>query len=200
MNLVERFAEALAANGGSVHGPFAVEAAAERAVALALERAEGRPVAVATGDGLVTELGLPARLEAAGATVLFPTDPEWRGKIGAAGVGVTGASCGLAATGTVAVTCGPESPRATSLVPPAHVCLVQASEVVEDLAVALLRFTSLPSALAWISGPSRSADLEMTLTVGVHGPASVDVIVVEDRWEDGGRGDRMASFGPETVV
>jgi L-lactate dehydrogenase complex protein LldG len=181
VSLVERFAEALAANGGSVHGPFPVEVAVERAVALALERAEGMPVAVASGDELVRRLGLPARLEAAGATVLLPGDPEWRERIGGAGAGVTGATCGLAATGTVAVTCGPDSPRATSLVPPSHVCLVRASDVVEDLAEALLRLTSLPSALAWISGPSRSADLEMTLTVGVHGPASVEVIVVEER-------------------
>jgi L-lactate dehydrogenase complex protein LldG len=57
--------------------------------------------------------------------------------------------------------------------------------MVEDLAEALGRLlpvpgsTALPSNLVWVSGPSRSADLELVLTIGVHGPASVDVIVVE---------------------
>jgi L-lactate dehydrogenase complex protein LldG len=67
-----------------------------------------------------------------------------------------------------------------SLVPPAHVCLLRAGDLVEDLAEALARLDSLPSGLVWISGPSRSADLEMTLTLGVHGPASVDVVIVHD--------------------
>ena len=58
--------------------------------------------------------------------------------------------------------------------------------MVEDLAEALRRCTptpdaaDLPSGLVWVSGPSRSADLELVLTVGVHGPGSVDVIVVEE--------------------
>ncbi|MGH9001503.1 MAG: LUD domain-containing protein, partial [Acidimicrobiia bacterium] len=67
-----------------------------------------------------------------------------------------------------------------SLVPPAHICLVRASDVVEDLSEALGLLSSMPSAVAWISGPSRSADLEMTLTLGVHGPGSVDVVVIDD--------------------
>jgi L-lactate dehydrogenase complex protein LldG len=56
--------------------------------------------------------------------------------------------------------------------------------MVEDLAEALRRPTAaaadLPSGLVWVSGPSRSADLELVLTVGVHGPGSVDVIVVDE--------------------
>ena len=77
----------------------------------------------------------------------------------------------------------PGAPRATSLVPPAHICLVFRGTMVEDLAEALGRWTpaaDLPSGLVWVSGPSRSADLELVLTVGVHGPGSVDVIVVDE--------------------
>jgi L-lactate dehydrogenase complex protein LldG len=72
-------------------------------------------------------------------------------------------------------------------VPPAHICLVFRGTMVGDLGEALLRWapnaaadTELPSNLVWVSGPSRSADLELVLTVGVHGPGSVDVIVVEE--------------------
>ncbi len=185
--LVERFGAALTANSAQAHGPFPVEAALDAAVGLALERAGGRPVAVATGDPLLAPLDLPARLEAAGAEVLLPEDPAWSTAVAEAGAGMTGSVFGLAATGTVGVTCGPGAPRAVSLVPPAHVCLLRTGDLVEDLAEALSRIASLPSALVWISGPSRSADLEMTLTLGVHGPASVDVVIVEDR-----TGERLA--------
>ena len=91
----------------------------------------------------------------------------------------------VAASGTVGIACGPVAPRATSLVPPAHICLVFRGTMVEDLAEALRRVRAdadadLPSGLVWVSGPSRSADLELVLTVGVHGPGSVDVIVVDE--------------------
>jgi L-lactate dehydrogenase complex protein LldG len=196
--LVERFRAALTANSAQAHGPFPVEAAFDTAVMLAVERAGGRPVAVATGDPVLAPFDLPSRLEAAGAEVLLPGDRETRGTgcpreirgtgcpretflkaLAGAGAGMTGGVFGLAATGTVGVACGPGAPRAVSLVPPAHLCLVRAGDLVEDLAEALGRLPSLPSGLAWVSGPSRSADLEMTLTLGVHGPASVDVIIID---------------------
>jgi L-lactate dehydrogenase complex protein LldG len=176
-----RFAAAVSANSAAVLGPLDWEAAAEAAAALALERAAGAAVAVAVGDPVLVRVGLTARLEDAGAKVLLPSDPAWGDLLPSAGAGVTGAAFGVAATGTVAVPCGVGSPRGVSLVPPAHICLVRASDVVEDLVEALGLLSSMPSAVAWISGPSRSADLEMTLTLGVHGPASVDVVVIDDR-------------------
>jgi len=178
---LERFAAALHANSATVLGPLDWEAGAGAAAALVLERAAGAPVAVAVGDPILARLGFTARLEQAGVKVLLPSDPAWGDVLPSAGAGVTGAAFGLAATGTVAVPCGPGSPRGVSLVPPAHICLVRASDVVEDLSEALGLLSSMPSAVAWISGPSRSADLEMTLTLGVHGPASVDVVIIEDR-------------------
>ncbi|HEY3238502.1 MAG TPA: LUD domain-containing protein [Acidimicrobiia bacterium] len=175
-----RFAAALRANSAVVLGPVDWEGAAEAAAALAGERAAGAAIAVATGDPVLARLRFTARLEDAGAKVLLPTDPAWEDLLPSAGAGVTGAAFGVAATGTVAVPCGVGSPRGVSLVPPAHICLVRASDVVEDLSEALGLLSSMPSAVAWISGPSRSADLEMTLTLGVHGPASVDIVVVDD--------------------
>ncbi len=177
---LERFAAALTANSAAAVGPLAWEAAGQAALALALDRAAGAAVAVATGDPVLVRLGFVARLEEAGAKVLLPSDPAWADLLPSAGAGVTGAAFGVAATGTIAVPCGVASPRAVSLVPPAHICVVRASDVVEDLSEALGLLSSMPSAVAWISGPSRSADLEMTLTLGVHGPASVDIVLVDD--------------------
>ncbi len=183
--LSAKFAEVLAAVGGRAHGPLPVDEALELLVTLARERAGGGAVAVSTGDPVVHKLGVAERLAGAGLDVLTPDDVFWRERLADAGVGITGAVAAAAASGSVAVACGPGAPRATSLVPPAHICLVLAGTMVEDLAEALGRLLpepdsgALPSNLVWISGPSRSADLELVLTVGVHGPGSVDVIVVE---------------------
>ena len=184
--LVGRFAEVLTAVGGTAHGPLAVDEALDRLVQLCQERASGAAVALSTGDPVVQKLGVEGRLAAAGLDLLTPDDVFWRERLADAGVGVTGAVAAAAASGTVGIACGPRAPRSTSLVPPAHICLVLLGTRVEDLDEALRRFTTdtagadLPSGLVWVSGPSRSADLELVLTVGVHGPGSVDVIVVDE--------------------
>jgi len=187
--LVERFSQVLAAVGGTAHGPLPVEEALDLLVQLCQERAGGAAVALSTGDPVVRQLGVEERLVAAGLEVLTPEDVFWKERLAEAGVGVTGAVTAAAASGTVGIASGPGMPRATSLVPPAHICLVFRGTMVEDLAEALRRFTppaadttDLPSGLVWVSGPSRSADLELVLTIGVHGPGSVDVIVVDENF------------------
>ena len=186
--LVERFAEILTAVGGTAHGPLPVDEALDLLVHLCQKRTAGAAVALSTGDPVVQQLGVEERLAAAGLEVLTPEDVFWQERLAEAGVGVTGAVTAAAASGTVGIACGPRAPRATSLVPPAHICLVFRATMVEDLAEAIRRCTptanaaDLPSGLVWVSGPSRSADLELVLTVGVHGPGSVDVIVVDENF------------------
>lgn len=180
LDLYGRFAEVLTAVGGTAHGPLPVDEALDLLVHLARERAGGAAVALSTGDPVIEKLGVGGRLQAAGLDVLVPEDVFWRERLADAGVGVTGAIAAVAASGSVGVACGPRAPRATSLVPPAHICLVLSGAMVEDLAAALARCRELPSNLIWVSGPSRSADLELVLTVGVHGPGAVDVIVVDE--------------------
>jgi L-lactate dehydrogenase complex protein LldG len=177
--LVERLRAAFEANAATVHGPGPMDEAGDFTAALAIERAGGREVALAVADPVVEALDLSARLRRAGAALLLPSDVDWRDRLGDAGAGVTGAAFALAATGTVGLACGPGSPRSVSLVPPAHVCVVRTADIVEDLATALARIPEMPSGLVWISGPSRSADLELTLTLGVHGPGQVDIVLVD---------------------
>jgi L-lactate dehydrogenase complex protein LldG len=183
----QRFAEMLKAVGGRAHGPVPPDEALDLLVQVCRERSGGAAVAVSTGDPVVQKLGAAEKLAASGLEVLTPDDVFWRERLAEAGVGVTGAVAAVAASGSVGVACGPGAPRATSLVPPAHICLVFRGTMVGDQGEALLRWapnaaadTELPSNLVWVSGPSRSADLELVLTVGVHGPGSVDVIVVEE--------------------
>ena len=186
LGLVEQFSEILGAVGGTAHGPFPVQEALDLLVKLCRERAGGAAVALSTGDPVIEQLGVEERLGAAGLEVLTPEDVFWQERLAEAGVGVTGAVAAAASSGTVGIACGRLAPRATSLVPPAHICLVFRGTMVEDLAEALRRGAAwdagadLPSGLVWVSGPSRSADLELVLTVGVHGPGSVDVIVVDE--------------------
>jgi L-lactate dehydrogenase complex protein LldG len=175
------FLGAAAGNGMVVRGPLGRDAATQAAVDCAMAAAQGRRLAVPSSDPLVEELGLRGALAWAGAVLLVASDLEWRSEIGHAGVGVTGARFGIAATGTLVLPCGPGRPRGTHIIPPAHVCLVRARDLVGTIEEAVRRQAAEPhpSNVSWVSGPSRTADLEMQLTIGVHGPKRVDVIVVE---------------------
>jgi len=112
--------------------------------------------------------------------VLTPDNPGWTDRIAAVDVGITGARFAVAEPATIALAAAPGSPRATSLIPPAHVCVLRVGDVVASLADAIDRVHPLPSALTWIGGPSRTGDLEMIITLGVHGPRTVDVILLQD--------------------
>src|SRR5947207_1779226 len=138
-DLVERFSEVLTAVGGTAHGPLPAHEALDLCVELCRERAGGAAVAVSTGDPVMAKLAVAGRLAAAGLEVLTPDDVFWRERLAEAGVGVTGAVAALAARGSVGIACGPGAPRATSLVPPAHICLVFRATMVEDLGEALRR-------------------------------------------------------------
>ncbi len=100
-------------------------------------------------------------------------------------VGITGAFCAIAETGTIVTVSGPRTPAAVSLLPETHIAVVRASRVVPAMEEAwqLLRSEAkvMPRAVNFISGPSRSADIEQTVTIGVHGPSRVHIVIVRDR-------------------
>jgi L-lactate dehydrogenase complex protein LldG len=100
----------------------------------------------------------------------------------AAEFGLTSASGGIAASGSVVLTAGRGRPRVTSLLPRRHLVLLPESKLVADLGAALrvVGLSALPSQLLFVTGPSRTSDIENDLTIGVHGPAEVRVVLVQD--------------------
>lgn len=96
-------------------------------------------------------------------------------------VGLTGAHGGLADTGAVALLSGPDRSRLASLAPPVHIALLRRDQIYPSLPAFLTDFGDAvrdSSNLVFIAGPSRTGDIEMTLSIGVHGPGEVHVIVL----------------------
>ena len=109
---------------------------------------------------------------------------EYKRVLIGASFGITCADYALADTGTVALISGGEQHRLISLLPPAHICLLDPrcifaslNELLDHLHVGHEAHGTLPQALTCITGPSRTADIEQTITMGVHGPRTLQVIV-----------------------
>jgi len=108
--------------------------------------------------------------------------------VAAAELGLTGVDLAIAETGTLVLSSGAGRPRSTSLLPPYHIALFDRTALVESLAQAgvfleLWHADGEPgnrgAVISFITGPSRTADIELTLTRGVHGPKEVHAIFVE---------------------
>jgi len=106
----------------------------------------------------------------------------------AAEIGVTGADLALAETGTLVLLSGSGRPRSTSLLPDVHVAVFGRDRLVESLEQVGVMLEALHvdadramtgAMINFITGPSRTADIELTLTRGVHGPKEVHAIFVE---------------------
>lgn len=97
-------------------------------------------------------------------------------------VGITGAFCAIAETGTLMLLSGPRTPAATSLLPETHIAIVSRTRIVPGMEEAwqTLRaeHRAMPRAVNFISGPSRTADIEQTVTLGAHGPYRVHIVLV----------------------
>lgn len=99
-------------------------------------------------------------------------------------VGITGTFCAIAETGTLMTLSGADTPPSVSLLPETHIAVLHASDIVPAMEEAWQRLRAEPAypprAVNFISGPSRTSDIEQTLTLGAHGPYRVHVILVRD--------------------
>jgi L-lactate dehydrogenase complex protein LldG len=160
---------------------------------LARERGMHRVIAWhASALGLDAATALTARglqAEAAPAADVDLSERERRRAVAAAAdMGVTGVDLAVAETGTLVVVSGAGRPRSASLLPACHVAVFDREVLVESLSQAGLVLEAWHdgapppwrgASINFITGPSRTADIELTLTRGVHGPREVHAVFVE---------------------
>jgi L-lactate dehydrogenase complex protein LldG len=198
---LDRFGREFERVGGVLHRVPDVAAVPDAVVRIASERGMRRVVAWhpdALGADLAGPLG-DRGLEAAAMPAVEVGAGErarLRALAAAADLGVTGADLAVAETGTLVLVSGAGRPRSTSLLPPCHVAVFDRDPLLESLEQVGLALEAwhegAPEAwrgasINFITGPSRTADIELTLTRGVHGPKEVHAIFVEGGLRPAGR-------------
>lgn len=135
--------------------------------------------------GLVEQIGSSGPERKATVTIRWVQaasvpDPD---ELDAMGGTLTGATLGIARTGTIVLDHGSgQGPRALTLVPDVHVCVIRADQLVADVPDAVARLAQLDvmtGPLTWISGPSATSDIELSRVEGVHGPRTLHVVLAE---------------------
>jgi L-lactate dehydrogenase complex protein LldG len=188
--LVDRMAETAQLRGWKVHRASNPEDALEYVGLVAIGL--GVSKVVRSDQEVFRDLSVDAALQSRGISVTAIARDEGhsrellREEIIAAGLGITGADYAVAETGSVVVLPRRGLSRLVSLVPPVHLALVRPQDLVGTLDdVFLLRRLDyyrnsgdMGSYLNFITGPSRTADIEQTLVVGVHGPKEVHLVLL----------------------
>lgn len=184
-DLCERLAAEVNAVGGQAYVVADLAAAAQQLQTLLAEA--GARSAVVWKHDLLSRLGLGRLLAAAGVTLhdheglQALSVEEQRKRLLTCEVGITSCDVAIAETGTLMMCSRPGQERVASLLPPMHVAIVERKQIVPDLidAMAMLDSKNLPSNLTLITGPSKTGDIELQLTTGVHGPGKWRVIVIQ---------------------
>ena len=98
-------------------------------------------------------------------------------------VGLTPAFAAVAETGTLMMRSGPDHPTTLNFLPDTHIVVLRADQVVgpyEDAWAKLRAAGAMPRAVNFVSGPSRTADIEQTIQLGAHGPRRLHIVLIED--------------------
>ncbi len=171
--IIAQFIERVGEYKASVRETTAVEL--PRAIAAALARRGVRR--------LVAPADLPADWLPSGVTLLRDEPPLTNDALDSSDGVLTGCALGIAQTGTIVLDGGPgQGRRALSLIPDYHLCVVRADQIVGIVPEAIAALA--PRArqpLTFISGPSATSDIELNRVEGVHGPRTLEVLVVRDR-------------------
>ena len=188
--LAEKLASAAGRSGWEVHRAVGYEEALEHIASVASSR--GVQSLVRTAQPVFDDLPVDLALEGLGLTLTTvaqdeeQTREDLRREIAAAGMSITGADYAVAETGSVALAARQGLSRLVSLAPPVHLVLVRPKDIVETLddlfLLRRLEYHSqggdMGSCLNFITGPSRTGDIEQTLVVGVHGPREAHLVLL----------------------
>jgi L-lactate dehydrogenase complex protein LldG len=182
--IVEQFRQKHESLAGIVHLVSGMDEAADKVVAILREK-EAEKVAL---SDLPDELRqtLEQRCAAAGMNLLTPpfTNAELPGALDSIQAGISWAAFAIAETGALVEFATDDAKRLVSALPIVHIGVFRAADIVEHLmeAAAPIRnfYIENPrnATVSFISGPSRTADIEMRLILGVHGPAETHAIII----------------------
>jgi L-lactate utilization protein LutC len=175
-NLLDTFAREAGAVGAGVH--VTSRSGLGATLARLLEGA-GSAIVAAGLEAIVAEL------QNAGLRVVAEdSDGRAAGELPTAEVGICKALAGVAASGSVLVGPGSGLEGVISMLPPRCVLILDCDDLYADLAAALCAAAPLiatsGSRVAFVTGPSRTSDIELTPVIGVHGPLRLDVVIVDD--------------------
>lgn len=173
--LVENFVQ----NFEKLAGKAMIVREASEVVPALSKMLEGKSV-VASNAPYLEACGIRAL---AGVQTGFSDRSAWREACASADIGITGVDYALAQTGTFVMLASPENARLASLLPLVHIAVIPRSRILANLDT-LLSVLPLPaeqtSSMVFITGPSRTADIEQILVRGVHGPGEVYAVIVEN--------------------
>jgi len=177
---VARFRAELTAAGGQVYLCADGEAATEQVLALLQARPHSR---IILGRGRVLDaLPLAERLKGLECAIWRPGG-EWRDtdrdQMFAADIAVSGVDYLIAETGSMVLFARDREPRGQSLLPPVHIAVAAADQILPDLFDLFgVLGNRPPSCVSIITGPSKTGDIELKLETGVHGPGEVHVVIL----------------------
>jgi L-lactate dehydrogenase complex protein LldG len=184
---LDRLAAEIISVGGNAHRVPDLQAArAKLAELLTIHAARS---ALCWDHPLLDRLGLSDLLASLGVQTIthrtlsaLPPDAQ-REQALAADIGITSVTWAIAETGSLALASGPGTERMASLLPPVHIAVVEEAQVLPDLFDLFSRLQQdgldrLASNLVLVTGPSKTGDIELRLTTGVHGPGVWHVIIV----------------------
>jgi len=180
-DLVHRFVLAANKAGCQVEEAKDLEEAGRSIAKLA--RSKGVQLIQVSSASFPEQLVLETTLEGSGITITGP-DPEG---ILRADLGISDAVVGIAETGSLLIHLDDPDTRLITMLPPVHIALLQREDLVESLEEGLLitrhrilhaKAQGRPSYISWVTGPSRTGDIEHVLTIGAHGPKELFIILV----------------------
>ena len=113
-------------------------------------------------------------------------DANWYEELSTCNVSITSCELLIARTGSIVLSSAQANGRTASVYAPAHICIAYTNQLVYDIEEGLQILqekykSNLPSSIAFATGPSRTADIEKTLVVGVHGPKEVYVFLIDSQ-------------------
>ena len=147
---------------------------------------------VALSDsGFIAEINLSEQLAAQGFSVFAPEansidHAQMVARLANCGVGLTAADYAIAETGTIVLSSDERNALLVSLLPPVHIALIRSSqitasldEVIKEIGNERIGCSDPSRSVTMITGPSRTSDVELVLSIGVHGPKELHVIILD---------------------